>query len=80
MANCVGRGAKVLQRRIPKVRSGGDAPHPVVHRHHHRHHRHRGVHPKSHKHKIPYMGFCASIWDSVRHHCHRHHHHHDHQK
>ena len=35
MANCVGRGAKVLQRRIPKVRSGGDAPHPVVH--HHRH-------------------------------------------
>ena len=27
-----------------------------------------GVHPKSHKHFIPYMGFCASIWDSVRHH------------
>ena len=38
-----------------------------------------GVHPNSHKHFIPYMGFCASIWDSVRHHCH-HHHHHDHQK
>ena len=39
-----------------------------------------GVHPNSHKHFIPYMGFCASIWDSVRHHCHHHHHHHDHQK
>ena len=39
-----------------------------------------GVHPKSHKHLIPYMGFCASIWDSVRHHCHHHHHHHDHLK
>ena len=39
--------------------------------------RHVGVHPKSHKHFIPYMGFCASIWDIVRHHCH---HHHDHQK
>ena len=39
-----------------------------------------GVHPNSHKHFIPYMGFCASIWDNVRHHCHRHHHHHDHQK
>ena len=24
-----------------------------------------GVHPNSHKHFIPYMGFCASIWDSV---------------
>ena len=33
-----------------------------------------GVHPNSHKHFIPYMGFCASIWDSVRHHCHHHHH------
>ena len=31
-----------------------------------------GVHPNSHKHFIPYMGFCASIWDSVRHHCHHH--------
>ena len=41
---------------------------------------HDGVHPKSHKHKIPCMGFCASVWDSVRHHCHHHHHHHDHQK
>ena len=39
-----------------------------------------GVHPNSHKHFILYMGFCASIWDSVRHHCHHHHHHHDHQK
>ena len=39
-----------------------------------------GVHPNSHKHFIPYMGFCASIWDSVRHHCHHPHHHHDHQK
>ena len=39
-----------------------------------------GVHPNSHKHFIPYMGFCASIWDSVRHHCHHHYHHHDHQK
>ena len=39
-----------------------------------------GVHPNSHKHFIPYMGFCASIWDSVRHHCHHHHNHHDHQK
>ena len=37
-----------------------------------------GVHPNSHKHFIPYMGFCASIWDSVRHHCHHHHHHHHH--
>ena len=35
-----------------------------------------GVHPNSHKHFIPYMGFCASIWDSVRHHCHHCHHHH----
>ena len=34
---------------------------------------HDGVHQKSHKHFIPYMGFCASIWDSVRHHCHHHH-------
>ena len=32
-----------------------------------------GVHPNSHKHFIPYMGFCASIWNSVRHHCHHHH-------
>ena len=41
----------------------------------------KGVHPNSHKHFIPYMDFCASIWDSVRHHCHHcHHHHHDHQK
>ena len=39
-----------------------------------------GVHLNSHKHFIPYMGFCASIWDSVRHHCHHHHHHHDHLK
>ena len=40
-----------------------------------------GVHPNSHKHFIPFMGFCASIWDSVCHHCHHcHHHHHDHQK
>ena len=40
-----------------------------------------GVHPNSHKHFIPYMGFCASIWDSVRHHCHPPpHHHHDHLK
>ena len=55
----------------------------ICHHHHHCHchldHRH-GVHPNSHKHFIPYMGFCASIWDSVRHHCHHHHHHHDHQK
>ena len=48
--------------------------------HHHPHPHHHGVHPNSHKHFIPYMGFCASIWDSVRHHCHHHHHHHDHQK
>ena len=27
---------------------------------------------------FPYMGSCASIWDNVRHHCHRHHHHHHH--
>ena len=40
----------------------------------HQNHNH-GVRPKSHKHKIPYMGFCASIWDNVRHHCHPHHHH-----
>ena len=33
-----------------------------------------GASPKSHKHEIPYMGFCASIWDNVRHHCHHHHH------
>ena len=39
-----------------------------------------GVHPNSHKHFIPYMGFCASLWDSVRHHCLPHHHHHHHQK
>ena len=41
-----------------------------------------GVHPNSHKHFIPYMGFCASLWDSVRHHClpYHHHHHHHHQK
>ena len=39
-----------------------------------------GVQQKSHKHFIPYMVFCASIWDSVRHHCHHHHDHHDHQK
>ena len=37
-----------------------------------------GASPNSHKHFIPYMGFCASIWDNVRHHCHRHHHHHHH--
>ena len=41
---------------------------------------HDGVHPNSHKYFFPYMGFCASIWDNVRHHCHRHHHHHHHQK
>ena len=40
--------------------------------HHHRHHRrhHDGASPKSHTHKIPYMEFCVSIWDNVRHHCH----------
>ena len=37
-----------------------------------------GASPNSHKHFFPYMGFCASIWDNVRHHCHRHHHHHHH--
>ena len=39
-----------------------------------------GASPNSHKHFFPYMGFCASIWDNVRHHCHRHHHHHHIQK
>ena len=29
---------------------------------------------------FPYMGFCVSIWDNVRHHCHLHHHHHHIQK
>ena len=46
----------------------------------HHYHCNFGLHPKSHKHFIPYMGFCASIWDSVRHHYHHHHHHHHHQK
>ena len=46
----------------------------------HRNHNNHGVHPNSHKHFIPYMGFCASIWDSVRHHCHHHYHHYDHLK
>ena len=39
-----------------------------------------GASPNSHKHFFPYMGFCASIWDNVRHHCHHHHHHHHIQK
>ena len=39
-----------------------------------------GASPNSHKHFFPYMGFCVSIWDNVRHHCHRHHHHHHIQK
>ena len=39
-----------------------------------------GASPKSHKHFIPYMVFCASIWDNVRHHCHHHHYHHHIQK
>ena len=39
-----------------------------------------GASPNSHKHFFPYMGFCASIWGNVRHHCHRHHHHHHIQK
>ena len=29
-----------------------------------------GASPNSHKHFFPYMGFCASIWDNVHHHCH----------
>ena len=41
---------------------------------------HDGASPKSHKHFIPYMGFCASIWDNVRHHCHHHHYCHHIQK
>ena len=49
----------------------------IINHHHHRRH-HHGASPKSHKHKIPYMGFCASIWDNVRHHCHHHHHRHHH--
>ena len=44
------------------------------------HHRHCGASPNSHKHFFPCMGFCASIWDNVRHHCHHHHHHHHIQK
>ena len=39
-----------------------------------------GASPNSHKHFFPYMGFCASIWGNVRHHCHHHHHHHHTQK
>ena len=39
-----------------------------------------GASPNSHKHLFPYMCFCASIWDNVRHHCHHHHHHHHIQK
>ena len=39
-------------------------------------HNNNGASPNSHKHFFPYMGFCASIWDNVRHHCHHHHHHH----
>ena len=39
-----------------------------------------GASPNSHKHFFPYMGFCASIWGNVRHHCHHHHHHHHIQK
>ena len=39
-----------------------------------------GASPNSHKHFFPYMGFCASIWNNVRHHCHHHHHHHHIQK
>ena len=39
---------------------------------------HDGASPNSHKHFIPYMGFCASIWDNVPHHCHHHHHHNHH--
>ena len=35
-----------------------------------------GASPNSHKHFFPYMGFCASIWGNVSHHCHHHHHHH----
>ena len=55
MANCVGRGAKVLQRRIPKVRSGGDAPHPVVHHHrHHLQHQHRHNRQHHHRHRLHY--------------------------
>ena len=41
---------------------------------------HYGASRKSHTHKIPYMGFCASIWDNVRHHCHHHHYYHHIQK
>ena len=47
-----------------------------MHQNHHHHHHYQGASPKSHKHKIPYMCFCASIWDNVCHHCHHHHHHH----
>ena len=43
------------------------------------HHCH-GASPNSNKHFFPYMGFCASIWNNVRHHCHHHHHHHHIQK
>ena len=50
------------------------------HPHHPHHTNHQGVHPNSHKHFFPYMGFCASIWGNVRHHCHHHHHHHHIQK
>ena len=39
-----------------------------------------GASPNSHKHVFPYMGFCASIWGNVRHHCQPHHHHHHTQK
>ena len=39
-----------------------------------------GASPNSHKHFLPYMGFCASIWGNVCHHCHHHHHHHHIQK
>ena len=33
-----------------------------------------GASPNSHKHFFPHMGFCTSIWNNVRHHCHHHHH------
>ena len=39
-----------------------------------------GASPNSHKHFFPYMGFCASIWDNVRHNCHHHHYYHHIQK
>ena len=50
--------------------------HIIIHISLHHGRDYHGASPNSHKHFFPYMGFCASIWGNVRHHCHHHHHHH----